>query len=85
MYFCVMKSRLNLTIDEELLAQVKQYAESHEMSVSEMVETYFKTITKVTTGKNIIELVEGLRKSAIPDDIDLKEEYFKMQSKKYGF
>ncbi len=80
-----MKSRLNLTIDEKLLSQVKQYAESHEMSVSEMVETYFKTITKVTEGKNIIELVEGLRKSAIPDDIDLKVEYFKMQSKKYGF
>ena len=41
-----MKTRLNLTIDDNLLSSMKVYATKQQMSISELVENYFKRITK---------------------------------------
>ena len=41
-----MKERLNLTIDGALLEAIKAYAANKEMSVSELVESYFRAVTK---------------------------------------
>ena len=41
-----MKTRLNITIEEDVLRSVKYFAEEQNTSVSELVETYFKTIVK---------------------------------------
>ena len=41
-----MKARLNITIDEAVLRNVKYLAEDQNTSVSEIVETYFKSIVK---------------------------------------
>ncbi len=54
------------------------------MSVSELVEDYFKTITKPTRRKTIIDLVEKLDPPAIDPQADLKELYYQDQAKKYG-
>lgn len=55
-----MKERLNLTIDTELLAAMKRYAASKEMSVSELVESYFRGVTKPLNRRNILDLVDDL-------------------------
>ena len=85
-YICIMKTRLNLTIDNNLLTHIKAYASSKQMSVSELVENYFKNISKSTKRKkNIISLVDKLEKPAIEENADLKELFYKEQAKKYGF
>ena len=83
--FAIMKTRLNLTIDDALLGNIKAYASNKQTSVSELVENYFKTITKPPKRKNIINLVEKLEKPKIDSKADLKELYYQNQSKKYGF
>jgi hypothetical protein len=80
-----MKARLNLTIEESLLEEVKGYAVKQQRSVSDLVETYFKTVTRPSKRKNILQLVEKLEKPAIVVDIDLKDLYYKENAKKYGF
>ena len=57
-----MKERLNLTIDGALLEAMKTYAASKEMSVSELVESYFRNVTRPAQRKNILDLVDELEK-----------------------
>lgn len=80
-----MKARLNITIDNAVLEDAKAYATKQNRSVSDLVETYFKKITKPAKRKSILELVEKLEKPDIPQDADLKELYYKENAKKYGF
>lgn len=88
-YFCnvlainTMKARLNLTIDQSLLEDVKQYASLRNMSVSELVEAHFKVLTKEKK-KSFVELIRELPKPKISDDRDLIEEYYEEKRKKYG-
>ena len=80
-----MKTRLNLTIDDDLLDNIKTYAANKQTSVSELVENYFKRIAKPAKRKNIINLIEKLEKPKIDSKADLKELFYPEQSKKYGF
>jgi hypothetical protein len=41
-----MKTKLNLTIDEDLVPKTKAYARKNGMSVSELVEEYLREVTK---------------------------------------
>ena len=84
-YICSMKTRLNLTIDDRLLSNMKVYAKKRETSVSDLVENYFKSVTKSKKRKNIIDLVEKLNTPSIDNKADLKELFYKNQAKKYGF
>jgi hypothetical protein len=59
-YICRVKERLNLTIDGTLLEAMKAYAASKEMSVSELVESYFRSVTKQVERDNILDLVDRL-------------------------
>jgi hypothetical protein len=59
-YICDVKERLNLTIDGVLLEAMKAYAASKEMSVSELVECYFRSVTRPVQRKNILDLVDRL-------------------------
>jgi hypothetical protein len=60
-----MKERLNLTVDADLVESMKAYAASKEMSVSELVESYFRTVTKPMERKNVVDLVDGLAAPAV--------------------
>ena len=80
-----MKSRLNLTIDEDLLLTIKSLANKKQTSISELVEEYFKLIAKPPRRKNIIDLVESLPAPKIDNAADLKELFYQTQSQKYGF
>ncbi len=55
-----MKERLNLTIDGKLLDAMKAYAAGKQMSVSELVENYFRSVTRPVQRRNILDLVDGL-------------------------
>lgn len=80
-----MKTRLNLTIDETLLERIKRYAAIRQTSVSELVEAYFKNLTKPKSSKTIIDLVDKLDKPSIPQGKDLKKSFYEDQAEKYGF
>jgi len=80
-----MKSRLNLTIDEDVVHDTKLYAEKHGTSISEMVENYLKNIVRPIKRKSIVDMMEEVDLPPIASDIDLKEQYFKERAKKYGF
>lgn len=79
-----MKTRLNLTIDDALLDNIKVYASNKQTSVSELVENYFKSITKPAKRENILSMIEKLEKPKIDSKADLKELFYQDQSKKYG-
>ena len=55
-----MKERLNLTIDGTLLEAMKVYAAGKGMSVSELVESYFRSVTRPIQRKNILDIVDEL-------------------------
>lgn len=80
-----MKERLNLTIDAALLTATKAYAAKKQMSVSELVEGYFRMLTKPVHRKSILDLVDQLKKPPISDLADLKDLFYKEQREKYGF
>ena len=80
-----MKERLNLTIDGALLEAMKAYAAKRQMSVSELVENYFKHVTKPVHRRNILDLVDELEAPATDPEVDLKELFYKEQGEKHGF
>ncbi|HVU98539.1 MAG TPA: DUF6364 family protein [Puia sp.] len=80
-----MKERLNLTIDGDLLNSMKTYASKKQMSVSELVEGYFRTVTKPVKKKNILELMRELPKPVNNYEGDITEMYYKERASKYGF
>ena len=80
-----MKARLNITIEDTLLSTIKVYAAKNNKSVSELVEEYFKSISKPSKRKNILQLIEKLDTPSIDIDSDLKESYYQDKAKKYGF
>lgn len=85
--FTAMKTRLNLTIEEDLLKKIKAYADKNDESISNLVEEYFETLVKKPKKKSLLELIEELPDSKIkfPQNFDFKKEYFKDRAKKYGF
>lgn len=85
-YIWSMKARLNLTIDNTLLENIKGYAIKQKTSVSELVENYFKSVTKPAKRKNILTMVDELKKpTKVDTKADLKESYYQDKAKKYGF
>ena len=55
-----MKERLNLTIDRKLLETIKVYAASKDMSVSELVENYFLSVTRPKQPNNILDIMDRM-------------------------
>lgn len=80
-----MKARLNITIDKEILEQVKYYANQQNSSVSEMVESYFKEVIKPVKKENILSMVERLSPPDFNVNIELMEIYYKEKASKHGF
>ena len=79
-----MKSKLNITIDQEILEQMKRYALHQKMSISEIVENYFQAILTPKPKGSFVELIDKLPKPSIEASVNLKEEYYKAKAEKYG-
>lgn len=80
-----MKTRLNLSIDQALVEEMKAYAFRKQTSISDLVEQFFRSATQSKTRKTIIDLVEELEAPPIAPSADLKEMYYSEQAGKYGF
>ena len=76
-----MKARLNLTIDETLLAEIKKMATRNDTTVSDLVEQYFKKLLPKKKQDNILEIVDNLRATDISADTDLKAYYYEQKGK----
>lgn len=79
-----MKSRLNITVDKDLIKRVKMYAGKKNISVSELVEGFFRELTRPGGQQSIIDIVESMEVPEISDDVDLVREYHKDMEKKHG-
>ncbi|MDE3142892.1 MAG: hypothetical protein KGL19_01975 [Bacteroidota bacterium] len=82
-----MKAKLNLTIDDNILTGIKEYATKRKTSVSELTENYFKNLMKPSHSKrkNILQLVEKLETPSIDVSGDLKDLFYKDNAQKHGF
>jgi hypothetical protein len=83
----LMKARINLTVEEEVLKKAKYYAEEHNTSVSEMVETYLKKITQKANKEKpyFLKVLENFKPKEDYNNRDLTKEYYEAKGKKYGY
>ena len=79
--FVIMKSRLNLTIDSAVLAEMKEYSEKKNISLSRLIEDYFAATIRRKKKSNLLNMVDALPPHRIDADIDLKAGYY---SEKYN-
>ncbi len=83
----VMKARLNVTIEEDVLEKAKAYAEKKEVSISRLIEDYLKTIVRKPEGPTLLDVLDSLSmpETDIPENFDFKKEYHEERKGKYGF
>lgn len=72
-----MKTRLNLTIDNNVLEGIKAYASGSHISISELGENYFKSITQPAKRKNLLDLVDKLPPLKVDTAGNLRDRYYK--------
>jgi hypothetical protein len=87
-YLNFIKTRLNITIEKSVLSHVKEYAASHQLSISRIVEDYLKSIIAKQSVKkeSIIDIIEKLETpSQFNEQQDLKKAFYEEQSGKYDF
>jgi len=83
-----MNTKLTLTIEKDVIEEAKEYAKEKGQSLSDLVENYFKLLTKnkrkIST-KEISPRVNNLRGILkVEDDFDYKKVLTEELSKKYG-
>ncbi len=81
-----MTVKLNLTIDEKIVAKSKRFAAKKKTTVSKMVQDFLKRQLeldeKKPKKKSFVEKWAGTLKIHVPDIDKAKDEYLK---KKYGY
>lgn len=55
---------------------MKVYAEKQQVSLSELVESYFKKVVQSTEKETFMDIVKGLRNHSIDPKADLRELYY---------
>lgn len=76
------KKKLTLRLNKGLIEQAKQYAAQHNISVSELVETFFLNLEQKEESKHtpLVNQLTGL----LPSEIDAEAEYQQYLLEKYG-
>ncbi len=81
-----MITKLTLTLEKETINRAKEFAKENGKSLSALVETYFKLLTKTKDNENqniLTEKVSELYGSiTLPDDYDYKTELEKAINEK---
>lgn len=83
-----MNTKLTLTLEKEVIDVAKKYAKSKGQSLSELVENYFKLLSKNSKRENRIELsqkvmsLKGILK--VRDNFDYKSILEEETIKKHG-
>ena len=76
------KKKLTLRLNQRLIEQAKEYAAQHNISVSELVETYFLHLDLEGEPAHtpLVQRLTGI----LPADLDVKQEYEEYLVEKYG-
>lgn len=81
-----MNTKLTLTIEKEIIEQAKIYAKDQNRSLSDIIESYLKMLTKKEEkpGEKLNPIVESLKGSfKMPKDMDYKKELRSRLEEKY--
>ncbi|MFD2033525.1 DUF6364 family protein [Belliella marina] len=84
-----MDTKLTLRLNKDVIEKAKEYASSHQRSLSNLIESYLKALVEKDNIKsdNDIEIspfVKSLRTGVkIPVDLDYKKEYGDYLEEKY--
>ena len=84
-----MDSKLTLQLDQDVIDKAKEYAASHQKSLSRMIEAYLKTLTdreypQMDDDTEISPFVKSMRTGvSIPVDFDDKKAYSDYLSEKH--
>jgi len=81
-----MNTKLTLSIEKEIIELAKKYAKSKNRSLSDLIESYLKSLTKNNNldTKNITPVVKSLKGSfKMPKDFDYKKELQNRLENKY--
>ena len=73
-------TKLTLSVDPEVIALAKEYAERNKTSVSELVQTYLSIVTKPprpAREKELPPVLASLRSLVKDGGLDYREEYRK--------
>jgi hypothetical protein len=71
-----MKSRIILTIENNVLLKAKKYVSERNLSLSNLVEDYLRSLEKSKNTKSFVKHVENLEVPSIAADFDFKKEYY---------
>jgi hypothetical protein len=76
------KKKLTLRLNQRLIEQAKEYAAQHNISVSELVETYFQHLDLEGEPSHtpLVQRLTGI----LPADLDVKQGYEEYLVEKYG-
>jgi len=82
-----MNTKLTLTVEEEIIAEAKAYAKRRGQSLSDLVENYFKLLTKENITVKPKQLSPRIRRLRgilkVEKSYDYREELEEELSKKY--
>ena len=80
-----METKLTLRLNDNVIERAKNYAHSHKISLSRMIESYLDSLTKQETSEiEITPLVKSLSGVIeLPADFDYKKEYSEYLLEKY--
>ena len=78
-----MKVRLNVTDDAAILKDAKDYSIKHGVNLSQLVEVYFRQLTKVRKKPSLLDVLNDMptSQSTFPPDFDFKKEYYEQKAK----
>jgi antitoxin component of RelBE/YafQ-DinJ toxin-antitoxin module len=76
------KTKLTLRLNKRLIEQAKEYAARHNISVSELVETFFLRLEEADEQAHspLVRQLTGI----LPEDIDVEQVYADHLLEKYG-
>ncbi|QLG45291.1 DUF6364 family protein [Costertonia aggregata] len=80
-----MDKKLTLSLDKSIIESAKNYAKSNNISLSKLIESYLKTLTKrKRSSTEITPLVESLSGVInLDEDFDVKDAYTDYLIEKY--
>ena len=78
-----MKTTINIDVEKDLLDVAEQYAMQHQLSMAQLVDSFFKQLA--APQKNVVQLVRELGKPGIDENKDLIQGYYEEQKSKHGF
>ena len=83
-----MNTKLTLTIEKDIIEEAKIYARDKGQSLSDIVENYFKLLTKDNREINPTQLSPRVRRLrgiiSVEEDFDYRKVLVEELSKKYG-